>query len=76
MAYNVFLSHSGKDETWLRALEQAAVPLGITLYAYERDSQPGAELKEKILSALERSDAVVALLTPVCGRRPHGSAHG
>jgi hypothetical protein len=64
MAYRIFLSHSAKDPELLAAVRNAAHAAQVELYTFEDDPQPGANLKEKLLGALQASDAVVALLTP------------
>jgi nucleoside 2-deoxyribosyltransferase len=64
MAYRIFLSHSEKDPKLLASIREAAHAAGVELYTFEDDPQPGSNLKEKLLGALQASDAVVALLTP------------
>lgn len=63
MAYTVFVSHSGEDFDLVRAIQEAALPLGIAIYTYEQDLQPGDNLPEKLLERIGASDAVLVLLT-------------
>lgn len=42
MPYTVFVGHSGEDYDLVEAIQDAARPKGIRIYAYEQDLQPGA----------------------------------
>jgi len=63
MAYRVFLSHSGADfqvAEWIAAHSKA---IGIEIYLFEFDSQPGSVVSQKIKDSIEAADALVVLLT-------------
>ena len=61
--YRIFLSHSGRDSSWVKWIRFHAINIGIEVYLYEYDSQPGSILAEKIKNAIQNSDALVVLLT-------------
>jgi hypothetical protein len=63
MGYKVFVSHSGKDYDLVRSIQDAATPLGVTIYTYEQDLQPGCSLPQKLLNNIESSNAMIVLLT-------------
>jgi nucleoside 2-deoxyribosyltransferase len=63
MLYKVFLSHSTADRNWVEWIAQNAAELGVEVYLYEHDSQPGVPIAEKIKQAIQSSDALVVLLT-------------
>lgn len=64
MAYNIFLSHSGADKRWVQWIAENAHNIGINVYMYEHDAQPGMPIATKVQSAIENSQALVVLLTP------------
>jgi len=63
MVYEVFLSHSGADGDWANWIYHHAKTVGISVYLFEHDAQPGVLLSDKIQQAIERSKALVVLLT-------------
>jgi hypothetical protein len=63
MAYKVFLSHSSADAKWVTWIAGNAQQVGIEIYLYEYDPQPGRLLSDKIETAIQSSDALVVLLT-------------
>lgn len=63
MAYKIFLSHSSPDEDWVKWIAVNARGIGVDVYLYEHDVQPGMPIAEKIKQAIEDSDALVVLLT-------------
>ena len=44
--------------------------LGVDLYLAEHDPQPGFSVADKVIAAIERSDAVVVLLTEAWSHSP------
>jgi hypothetical protein len=61
--YRIFLSHSSSDAEcakWIAATTQA---VGIEVYLYEHDSQPGRLVAHKLKTAIQACDAFVVLLT-------------
>jgi nucleoside 2-deoxyribosyltransferase len=63
MAYKVFLSHSSVDAEWVRWIATSAEQVGIEVYLYEHDPQPGQLVAEKIETDIQSCDALVVLLT-------------
>ena len=63
MAYKVFVSHCGEDFDLVQSIQRAATPLGVTIYTYEDDLQPGESLPQKLLENIESSNAMIVLLT-------------
>ncbi|MGH9426947.1 MAG: toll/interleukin-1 receptor domain-containing protein [Terriglobia bacterium] len=63
MAYRVFLSHSSTDARWVKWIAANAQQVGIEVYLYEHDPQPGRLLADKVQAAIQSSDALVVLLT-------------
>jgi hypothetical protein len=61
--FRVFLSHSSKDIDLVATLHDRVRGVGIDLYLAEHDVRPGALLSTKVQSAIERSHAVIVLLT-------------
>lgn len=61
--FRVFLSHSSKDAELVRALQANAAGLGVEIYLAEHDVRPGVDLSTKIQLQIERSHAVIVLLT-------------
>lgn len=64
MAYNVFLSHSERDQQWVQWIADNARSIDINVYMYEHDIQPGTSIALKVQSAIENCQALVVLLTP------------
>jgi hypothetical protein len=63
MSYSVFLSHSGKDVQWAGWVKREAAIVGIDVYLFEHDSQPGRYIAEKVQQAIRFCDAVMVLFT-------------
>lgn len=63
MAYKVFLSHSSKDSAWVNWITENTRRVGVEVYCYEHDSQPGKLIAEKLKAAIEERDALLVLLT-------------
>ncbi len=61
--FRAFVSHSSRDEALVRALQDNAAGLGIEIYLAEHDLRPGHQLSTKIQREIERSHAVIVLLT-------------
>ena len=59
----VFLSHSTADRSLVEWIAAQAGAMGISCYVAENDPQPGALLSSKVRMAIDRSDALLALLT-------------
>lgn len=63
MQIEIFLSHNSHDSAWCEQLATEAKALGILTYLAERNVQPGADLAEKIQSAIRRCSAFLVLIT-------------
>lgn len=63
MALEIFFSHSSWDRDWCEWLSDEASALGVNAYLAEHDPKPGEFLVDKVRSAIDRSTAVVVLLT-------------
>jgi hypothetical protein len=63
MGYKVFLSHSSKDSAWVNRITENARAVGVEMYCYEHDPQPGKLVAEKLKAAIEKCDALLVLLT-------------
>lgn len=61
--FRAFLSHSSGDAALVNALRKNVAGLGIEIYLAEHDVRPGIELSTKIQREIEKSDAVIVLLT-------------
>lgn len=70
MTYRVFLSHNAVDADLVTAIKRAAAAVNTEVYTYDQDIQAGADLPTKLLNAIRRSDALVALLTQNAMYRP------
>ena len=64
MAYKIFLSHSTADKKWVSWIAENAEAIGIDVYMYEHDIQPGTTIADKVQTAIGDSQALVVLLTP------------
>jgi|SRR5665213_2728645 len=63
MAYNVFFSHTAADHQWVQWLGANAGSIGIAVYFYENDPQPGLYISDKVKARIAECDALVVLLT-------------
>jgi hypothetical protein len=61
--FQAFISHSSADARLVAALRTHASGLGIGIYLAEHDLHPGRHLSRKVQQEIERSHAVVVLLT-------------
>jgi hypothetical protein len=59
----VFLSHATEDQDWVSWVAAQADALGLRPYVAEHDFQLGRELVEKVREQIDRSEAMIALLT-------------
>jgi hypothetical protein len=59
----IFLSHSSADRKWVSVVASICGETGVDVYLAEQDPQPGRVLAEKVTEEIERSDAMVVLLT-------------
>lgn len=59
----IFLSHNMHDRQWCEWLKARAEELDVKVYMAEHDVRPGESLKDKITKAINKSDAVLALIT-------------
>jgi nucleoside 2-deoxyribosyltransferase len=71
MVYKVFLSHSSIDTNWVTWIAANAQQVGIEVYLYEHDPQPGRLVAEKIEAAIQSCDALVVLLTGASESSPY-----
>ena len=63
MTYKVFLSHSSTDKAWIEWIAANTRAIGVDVYLYEHDPQPGTYIASKIQQAIQGSDALLVLLT-------------
>lgn len=67
----LFISHSSTD-TWVaRRIADECARIGIETFLDQDNIAIGAEFERDILSALKRSDKLLALLTPWALERPY-----
>ena len=67
----VFVSHAGSD-TWVaRQIAAHITARGAVPFLDEADIATGEDFEERILTALERADEMVVLLTPWSLKRPY-----
>jgi uncharacterized membrane protein YgcG len=67
--YSIFLSHSAADAALVAGIQAQLEAIGIGVYLYENDVQPGRSIREKLQQAIRDQDALVALLTPSSATR-------
>ncbi len=63
MAFKVFISHSPADAEQVEQLHMLLSATGIESYVCSHDHQAGRSLAEKLQAAIDRSDAVIVILT-------------
>ena len=63
MPYTIFLSHSSRDSSWVNWITENASKIGVVVYCYEHDPQPGKIVAEKVKASIVGCDALVVLLT-------------
>jgi hypothetical protein len=67
----VFISHSGMD-TWVaKQIAREIEACGAAVFLDEAEIDVGADFEEDILTALDKSDELVVLLTPWALDRPY-----
>ena len=59
----IFISHTESDEKTARKLADKLVRLGFRVWNPERDMYPGDNIAKEISEAIERSEAMVLLLS-------------
>lgn len=64
MSYKVFFSHNASDGSWAKWIAGQAQLVGIEVYLYEHDPQPGVSIAAKVQQQIRDADALVVLLTP------------
>lgn len=67
----IFLSHNTHDREWCEWLKASAEELGISAYLAEHDVRPGENLANKIMEAIDTSEAVVVLLSSNSVKAPY-----
>lgn len=67
--YSIFLSHSAADGPLVAGIRAQLEAIGIGVYLYEEDIQPGRSIPEKLQQAIREQDALIALLTPASAMR-------
>jgi len=60
----IFLSHTQTDEKWAVALRSALMAAGFVVWNPDTDLLPGANWYLEVGKALERSDAMIVLISP------------
>jgi hypothetical protein len=60
----VFLSHSEADKKWAEQLRAGLAEAGFEVWNPQSDALPGSNLHLELGKALERSDAMIVLLSP------------
>lgn len=71
MSYKVFLSHNTSDGEWAKWIAQQAQLVGIEVYLYEHDPQPGVSIAAKVQQQIREADALVVLLTRLGQSSPY-----
>lgn len=61
---HVFISHSTKDDAFVRQLRQALEALGISVWVDSRELRGGSKLAPEIEEAIERARHFVAVISP------------
>jgi hypothetical protein len=59
----VFFSHSSRDSEWVQRVAAQATAAGVEIYLAEHDVQAGQHLSDKVIVEIERSDAMIVLLS-------------
>lgn len=70
MAFTVFISYSAPDRDLVNRIKEAAAPIGLRVYSYDQDLQPGENLPQKLLREIHASDVVLVLLTHTSASSP------
>ncbi len=70
MSGHVFISHSSKDDGFVKELREALEGLGLSVWADSRELVGGAKLAPKIEEAIETASHFVAVLSPAVFNSP------
>lgn len=60
---SVFFSHSSADRGWVQHLAHQASTSGVGVYLAEHDVQPGLQLSDKVIRAIEGCNAMMVLIS-------------
>lgn len=63
MPYKIFISHSSADIDLVNWIKGNAENIGMDIYLFEYDIQPGMPIADKVKQAIQNSDIFVVLLT-------------
>lgn len=63
MAYNVFISHSSRDQGLVISLANLLSKFGVEVFVAEWYLSPGESLDRKVFREIKNSDCIVVLLT-------------
>ena len=63
MPYKIFLSHGKADIDWVNWIKVKTENIGMDVYLFEYDPQPGTYVADKVKQAIQNSDIFVVLLT-------------
>lgn len=63
MGFHVFLSHSTSDSNWVGWIANHATGVGLSVYLFEHDPQPGVLIADKVKAQIDRCDAFVVFVT-------------
>jgi hypothetical protein len=61
--FRIFLSHSEHDRQLCGELQASAAAAGVEVYLAEHDHRPGSDLAARVEAAIDRSNAVVVLVS-------------
>ena len=59
MSYKVSMAHSAADKAWVDWIASNAASVGVEVYLYEHDRQPGVLIANKKAQAIQRPDALL-----------------
>jgi hypothetical protein len=68
--YQVFVSHATSDKWLARMLCEKIEAIGAKTFRDDRDIDGGDDIPDAVRTAIEKSDEMVVLLTPVSVSRP------
>jgi hypothetical protein len=61
--HHIFISHSSKDDPFVKELREALESLGLAVWVDSRNLRGGAKLKPEIGEAIEQARQVIAVLS-------------
>lgn len=64
MSEHVFISHSSRDDAFVRELREALEGFGVEVWVDSRDMAGGAKLTPEVQGAIERARGFVAVISP------------